>query len=216
MDDRPPRLANWGLNLFVSKQQVSPLIGDLREEFAAVASQRGLASARRWYWRQAAKTVPHLFLAQLGVQPWQTFTALVAGLVLLWLVNIPMVAIRNYYPNGWPEFVRFAWLLGYPVVALVAPPILSGCVVAGTTRRRGLADTVLMSLVVLAFRVGVALFFPKQLAELPPAWSLIWVHVTSTWVGLSAPIGVGVWPMLVFVGGLSARRLNSVLVHPAQ
>src|SRR5580704_12882034 len=96
--NRPPRLAKWLLELFVSKQQVSPIIGDLREEFSSVAFQRGLRFARQWYWRQAARTVPHLCLAQLAMQPWQTCGALVAGLLALTLAYMPLYLLYIVSP----------------------------------------------------------------------------------------------------------------------
>jgi len=44
--NHPPRVADWLLFLFDSMDQAPPILGDLREEFSAVASRRGLWSAR--------------------------------------------------------------------------------------------------------------------------------------------------------------------------
>ena len=202
---RPPRLANWLLNLFVSKEQASPIAGDLREEFATVASRRGLSAARLWYWRQTAKTVPHLFYAQLVTEPGQTFAALVAGLVVLWLANMLMVAIAwHYYPYGWPEFLRLlVWLVCFPIATLIIPPMLSGCIAAWATKRRGPAVTILLIFAVFALRLVVMYFFPRQLPSLVPYWSL-WPYAAAREIDTVA--GAVGWPMMVLVGGLVARR----------
>jgi hypothetical protein len=101
--NRPPRIADWFLNLFVPKDQAPPILGDLREEFSILTSRRGLSSAYFWYWRQVAKTIPHLFYAELVLEPWQTLASLITGLVLLWLANMPIAVTWNYYPSYWPE-----------------------------------------------------------------------------------------------------------------
>ncbi len=54
-------VCHYGLvNLFTVPQDDS-IVGDLFEEFRNLASRSGLASPRRWYWRQAVKTVASLF-----------------------------------------------------------------------------------------------------------------------------------------------------------
>lgn len=48
----PPRLALWLLRVALPASEREPLIGDLVEEAAAIAAERGDAPARRWLWRQ--------------------------------------------------------------------------------------------------------------------------------------------------------------------
>jgi predicted permease len=49
----PPRLARWLLRRVLDGAARSAILGDLDEEFARfVVPQRGVAAARRWYWRQ--------------------------------------------------------------------------------------------------------------------------------------------------------------------
>lgn len=50
---QPPRLAQRLLDARLLRDERDELIGDLDEQFQAHASSRGLAAARRWYWRQA-------------------------------------------------------------------------------------------------------------------------------------------------------------------
>ena len=146
--NHPPRVADWLLFLFVSKGQAPPILDDLREEFSAVASRRGMWSARLWYWRQVAKTVPHLFYAHLVLELWQVFTAVVAGLPLLALAYMPLSAgfPRCYPAADWPEQLRLAWIAlcawVLPSVQLILPPMIVGWIVARASKGR---DMVVLS-----------------------------------------------------------------------
>jgi hypothetical protein len=98
-------------------------------------------SARLWYWRQVAKTVPHLFYAQLVLEPWQVFAAVVTGFLLLVLAYMPLYAVfPRYYPipaEGWPESLRLACLciwLCLPYVQYILPPMLAGWIVARASK----------------------------------------------------------------------------------
>ncbi len=49
----PPRLAVWLLTLRVPAREQEPILGDLQEQFTALAHDAGPAAARRFYWRAA-------------------------------------------------------------------------------------------------------------------------------------------------------------------
>src|SRR5579884_357275 len=99
---QPPRVATWLLHFFGPTDQLTPILGDLLEEFSAEASRAGVSSARRWYWRQSAKSILHLLDAQLRVAPWRTLASALAGLLLLWIANMPLVDIsRLHYLGNW-------------------------------------------------------------------------------------------------------------------
>lgn len=193
-----------------------PLLGDLREEFSTLASRRGLRPARFWYWRQVAKTVPNLLYAELLLDSWQILAGLIAGLVLLWLANIPIAVTWNYYPSHWPEPLRLLWLVCFPIAALIVPPMLSGYVVGWASKGRGMIVTILLSFVVLAARVTVHSLYPGHVPiGGPPIWSLFWwefnvIHPTVI------PVSLVVWPAATFVGGLIARKAAPTAVHPAR
>jgi putative ABC transport system permease protein len=54
MRDRPPpRIAEWLLVTLLPRDAADAAVGDLNEEFAAVARRVGPRAARWWYWRQA-------------------------------------------------------------------------------------------------------------------------------------------------------------------
>jgi hypothetical protein len=80
---RPPRVATWLVDLFASDEHAESLPGDLLEEFSDLASKSGVASARRWYWRQSVKTIVHLFATGFRAAPWSIVGAVIGGYLLL-------------------------------------------------------------------------------------------------------------------------------------
>jgi hypothetical protein len=221
---RAPRVADWLLFLFISKDQAPPILGDLREEFLVVVSRRGMWSARLWYWRQVAKTVPHLFFAQLVLEPWRVFTAVVAGLVLLALTYMPFYAVQpvltRYYPAPylayWPEPLRLAWIAlwdwVYPNVELFLPPILVGWIVARANKGRDMIVTIVFSSTTFLLGMIVHFILFSYYPHVPPSpwpvWRLFWV--THWYEGrIAAPIGS-------FIGGLIARKTAPALAWPAR
>ncbi len=80
---QPPRLALWLVALFASDEHAESIVGDLHEEFAALASQAGTNAARSWFWRQTGKTIVHLTAAGVRAAPWQTAASVAAGFLLI-------------------------------------------------------------------------------------------------------------------------------------
>ena len=78
---QPPRLATWLVNLFISAEGES-IVGDLFEEFCLLASRSGVAFARRWYWRQAVKSIGHLIVAGFRGAPTSITAIVIAGFFL--------------------------------------------------------------------------------------------------------------------------------------
>jgi predicted permease len=54
---RPPRLAEWLLCRLLDAISRDVVAGDLAEEYVRVHRTRGAGAARRWYWRQASRSV---------------------------------------------------------------------------------------------------------------------------------------------------------------
>lgn len=80
--DRPPRIADWMLNLFAATPEAESILGDLQEEFSLQASRSGSAFAQRWYWRQTIRTLLHLAVLSARTSPWLTAFAVAAGFLL--------------------------------------------------------------------------------------------------------------------------------------
>jgi hypothetical protein len=196
----PPRAASWLLDLFVPGDQITPILGDLLEEFSAEAVRMGVSSARRWYWRQSAKSILHFLDAQLRLAPWRSLASVLAGLLLLWVANMPLVGIPRLVSSGdWPEPLRLAWLAfvpTLPIVDLIFPPMLIAWAIARMNDRREMAVTALLGVLIAAVRL-ISLLIYGPSAEIPPTWSPFW---------LADPIGVVVCPVAMFLGALIARR----------
>lgn len=82
---QPPRLAVWLLNLLAPNEQSESILGDLLEEFSDIASKSGMPFARRWYWRQSARTVAHLIGSGFRCGPWRIVGAVLGGYLLYFL-----------------------------------------------------------------------------------------------------------------------------------
>jgi putative ABC transport system permease protein len=54
---RPPRIAEWLVAHLLPEDDREFVLGDLEEGFGAVARQRSLAAAKRWYWVAAASAL---------------------------------------------------------------------------------------------------------------------------------------------------------------
>src|SRR5919112_834479 len=57
MTPRPPQLAERLLAWSVPSDDRDAALGDLAEEYAGRAERHGLREARRWYWRQALRSI---------------------------------------------------------------------------------------------------------------------------------------------------------------
>ena len=84
---RPPRTATSLIKLFVSAEEES-ILGDLLEKHSDLALKSGVAVARRWYWRQALKTIAHLAGYGLRRTPWSTAAIALGGVLLLRFVSV--------------------------------------------------------------------------------------------------------------------------------
>ena len=196
---QPPRFASWLLDLFVPRDQAPPILGDLLEEFSAVASRSGIVPARRWYWRQSAKTVPHLLNAQFRLAPWRNLAAVLTGLLLLSQANVLVMAgVWAHYPGDWPEPLRLLWLACFPMAPLVIATMLVGCVVAGVSERREMVVTIMLSLTIATLRVTALLIHWR--AGGPRFWGPFLAGAPGP------PIGAAVYPIAILIGGLIARK----------
>lgn len=75
---------------------------DLHEEFSGLASRSGVVFARRWYWRQAGKTIARVAGAALRVAPWSLTGAALFGFVLRRLgfsLLVALVRMQRPYFN---------------------------------------------------------------------------------------------------------------------
>jgi len=158
---RPPRLAVWLIELFVADEQAPPVHGDLLEEFSDVAAKSSIASARRWYWRQALPTVVHLLRSEFLAAPWFMAGVVAGGIFLVelgrlfmdWSVNQGFLFLNHYVFPHWPLHSRFEVFLlvflsnsGHYLYRLTLS-MLIGCVVALLSKEREMSATLALSLI---------------------------------------------------------------------
>jgi hypothetical protein len=158
---QPPRLAVWLIHRFAAGAEAESLVGDMLEEFCALASNSGLAYARSWFWRQTRTTIAYLIGNTFRVAPGLTAATVIGGLLL------------NRLVSGMPERAIFALLHRYQVfdhhfrvyvffasdgIAMghVLASGLVGCVVAGAAKGREMVVTMAIGLVLCAM-TGAAL-----------------------------------------------------------
>ena len=131
----PPWVASWLVDLFTPIGQTETIQGDLLEEFSEVASKSGVASARRWYWRQSVKSVAHLIGTGFRAAPWTAatgslrFAASSIAIKLQHLHDYLKVAAKTSY---WPTSASCPHLtrVGHARVREAAPRaalIVFGC-----------------------------------------------------------------------------------------
>jgi hypothetical protein len=190
----PPRVATWLVSLFSPPEQAESILGDLLEEFSCLASKSGMTFARRWYWRQAVKTVVHLATTGLRKAPWSTAAAVVGGFLLHGFVSgLPdkvLSAVTDKYLFYWSAHFKTYLFFATDGMA-VAHLILSmcvGCAVALAARGREMVSTITLALVMSAL-IGAAM----------------------VWVRTHLPLGVGwlLWsfgdPLAIVLGGVLVR-----------
>lgn len=193
---RPPRLATWLVNLFVSSEEES-MVGDLCEEFCHIASKAGVAPARRWYWRQSVKTTGHLFCTAFRAVPWRTAAAIIGGFFVGGFVKgLPgkaLSAVTDRYLLFWSShFQAYMWLLKGMLIEHLILSMLVGCIVAWAAKGREMVATITLALARCAL-IGAALL----------------------WVATHLPIDVGwmLWsladPFVIVVGGAIVRTRRS-------
>lgn len=152
----PPRIASWLMQLFSPNEQAEWITGDLLEEFSYLASKSGVASARRWYWRQTLKTTAYLIANAFRVAPWSILGAVVAGFLLLRfgarLPETVMIAVlRTQRPYSTAHYNLYVfWVTDGIFILRLIESVLIGCIVGTVAKGRELIATTTLSLIVVA------------------------------------------------------------------
>jgi len=202
----PPRIASWLVNLFTPAAEAESILGDLLEEFSAIASKSGVACARRWYWRQSLKTIGHLFSTAFRVTPLLTAAAVVGGFLLHGFISgMPdklLSTITDRYLVYWSGHFKAYMFVASDgmVIAHVILSMFVGCIVALVAKGREMVATVTLALVLCAM-VGAAWVWVAMHGRMDVAW-MLW----------SIP-----GPFAIVAGGAIVRTRRSSVTHlPSQ
>jgi len=195
----PPRFAAWMVSLFAPPEQAESILGDLEEEFLLLGPRSGLASARRWYWRQSVRTSAHLLRSGFRDAPWSTALAVLGGFFLLrlahWLPGQLLNAVTDRYLMYWSNhFHAYLWVLKALIPTYLLGTFLTGCCVALVTKKREMIATMAMALVLLAMIFVGSLSAMIMTGDANYLRSLFWASSD---------------PLAIVMGGMLVGRLRS-------
>lgn len=151
----PPRGAAWLISLFASEEETQSILGDLSEEFSRLVLQSGSSFARRWYWRQALKSLPHIVFSAFHLAPWSTGLAVLAGFLLRRLLarlpDFATFALVDRFAIHEHHFGLYRFLASTALdIEHVLIFFLVGCFVAVLARKREMAPAILLALFYVA------------------------------------------------------------------
>lgn len=190
----------WLIELFTSQPEAEAIVGDLHEERSQIAASQGASRARRWYVRQAARTVVHLALSPFRQAP---FSMIALGIFVLAIT----------FPVSWAMHqVAMAMVVRVPVYAYIpattfwmasqlSAPFVTGFVGAWVTRNRAMSTALsaFAALMVMVFVIDpLVLSFVGPRRMLDPGFIL-----------MRALVLLGSWGVTLLMGtaiGIKARR----------
>jgi hypothetical protein len=152
---QPPRVAVWLVNLFTVQDNAEVIMGDLLEEFSQIAHQAGVIVGRRWYWRQALKTIVHLIYTAYRAAPWSTSAGVVGGFLTRWLLGrlvepaIFAVLVRYQIPEHHFNLYVFFATTGIDIGHLLVF-LFVGCIAAVGAKEREMTAATTLSLIFAA------------------------------------------------------------------
>jgi hypothetical protein len=174
---RPPRTATSLIKLFVSAEEES-ILGDLLEEYSDLTLKSGVAVARRWYWRQALKTIAHLARNGFRRAPWSTAAIAVGGVLLLRFVSVlperAIFAVLERYQipeHHFDAYVFFATdgiAIGHVVAALFV-----GCIVGLAAKGREMVAAMALGLILCLMTIAASLVWVGS-GHASIMWMLPW------------------------------------------
>ena len=184
---QPPFVAVWLLELFTPVEHAESIIGDLLEEFSSLAEKSGVASARRWYWRQSTKTIVRLIGTGFRIAPWSIIDAVLGGFLLLGfgtslpeqlidgVIHLYRHHVTPYYtPAHWAAHVL--WLNTSILIGRLLVSLVIGCLVAAAAKGREMVATITLGLVSLVLAVVMSwMLFAGHLPDAGDPALLPWI-----------------------------------------
>jgi hypothetical protein len=139
---QPPRVAIWCVNLFTPDEEAEAVQGDLLEEFSELALKSGVASARRWYWRQSVKSIVNIIGTGFrSAPPWGIASVLI-GLFLLQSFVGEYLEQQSIWSPAYSLWIRNGLLIYGLLVSLTI-----GCIVATAAKGREMVVTITPGLI---------------------------------------------------------------------
>jgi hypothetical protein len=191
---QPPRVAVGLIRLFTLSEEAESILGDLLEEFSALASRSGVSSARNWYWRQTIKTVPCLAGLGFRTAPWMTVAAVTGGFLLRKLVG-PRVgsatfAVLERYQGFFEHHLRaYLWFAstGLDIEHLITF-LLIGFIVALAAKEREIVTTAMLALIFGGMALAGSIYAAIRTGNDTLLWRLTWYFADSFVIVLAGAI----------------------------
>ncbi len=189
----PPRVAVRLVNLFSSDEEAESIEGDLLEEYTHIASKWGAPFARRWYWRQTAKTIAHLAGTAYRTAPWSTTAAIVGGFLLRRLaarfVEPAIFAVIDRYQIFEYHFSTYRFLASTGIdIGHILVFLFVGCIVALGAKGREMVATMTLGLIFGAMVVFAFLVEVTRTGGDAFQWRLTWYFADSLAVVIGGAI----------------------------
>jgi hypothetical protein len=189
----PPSIAVRLVNLFSSDEEAESIEGDLLEEYTHIVSKRGASFARRWYWRQTAKTIAHLAGTAYRTAPWSTTAAIAGGFLLRRLaagfVEPAIFAVIDRYQVFEHHFSTYRFLASTGIdIGHILVFLFVGCVVALGAKGREMVATMTLGLIFGAMVVVAFLVEVTRTGDDAFQWRLTWYFADSLAVVIGGAI----------------------------
>lgn len=199
----PPRAAAGIIRLFATAEACNLILGDLAEEFSSVALESGGASARRWYWRQTLRTLPHLLVGALRAAPLLTAVAAIGGFLLRRLLarvpDLATFAILGRCDIYEHHFGLYRFLTSTALdIEHVCTFLLVGGFVAVVARKRAMAPAVLLAIFYTALALFGSTYAAIRSGDYVLLWRLSWYLTDSLAIVAGAAV----------IGSLGALRTS--------
>ena len=177
--DRPPQLGTWLVSLFAEGEERELIAGDLSEEYLERAAQGGRAAARRWYWRQILRSLPHLVGSAFRTAPWRIGSAIILGFEFRRLlgprVEPPIFAFierYNIFENHFGAY-RFLTSTGIDIGHLITF-FMVGLLVGLIAWRREMAPALALGLIYGCMALAASVWFVTRSHEYAYLLRLSW------------------------------------------
>jgi hypothetical protein len=186
----PPRFAETVLtSLGATAEYRDAVVGDLAEELAWRAQLDGPAAARRWYYREAVRSIPHLLGNGARSMRWAGVRRVTGIAVSAWAIStitlgVAFVTVLSTIARFWPEVgvaVRNGGLvIGMPlvlaIVARISSSVFGGYLAAWLDRETPLVSAATLGLALALVDVAVAA--THEVVGHPAPWVIVVAALT--------------------------------------
>jgi hypothetical protein len=209
---QPPRAAVRSVDLFVSNERAESIHGKLLEEFSNLASKSGLGSARRWYWRQSAKTIVGLIGTGFREAPWLMVGTVIGGFLLLEFSTsklqralVGVILFRSHHVTPHYDSSRAAthllWLKNAVLIGSLLEALIDGCITGVVTKGREMTSTIALSFV--SFVMAAPLFWMSVAMHDPVDPALFPAIMVQQFSG----------SCMIVIGGAIVREIRSSMLR---